>query len=142
MGAKLFGIAALAIAVIAVVPVKLTDAMFDFYLHATYIVVAARHAILGFALLCGVFAGLYYFGDRLLGHRLVNGLTLAHFLLWIFSFVIFVLEAHGLARAIRSQQDPRPLLAGFAAPLLALIVGGILFITNLAWAIVLKLKTA
>jgi heme/copper-type cytochrome/quinol oxidase subunit 1 len=144
LGAKLFGIAALAIAVIALVPVKLTDTMFDFYVHDTYIVVAARHAIFGFALLCGVFAGFYYFGDLALGHRLNHGLTLAHFLLWIFSLVVFALEAQGLARTIRSQQDPNQswlLIAGFAAPLLAFIAGGILFLVNLAWAIVLKLKT-
>ena len=127
---------------IALVPVKLTDTMFDFYVHGTYIVVAGRHAILTVALSFGVFAGFYYFGDRSLGLRLNNAMSLAHFLLWIFSFVVLVLEAHELARTIRSQQDPRPLLAGFVAPLLAFIAGGILFITNLAWAIVLKLKTA
>ncbi len=110
-GARLFGIAALAIAVIAVVPGKLTDTTFDFYMHATYIVVAGRHAILAVALLCGVFAGFYYFGDRALGLRLNNGIVLAHFVLWIFSFVAFVLEAHGLARTIRSQQDPKSILA-------------------------------
>jgi heme/copper-type cytochrome/quinol oxidase subunit 1 len=145
LGAKLFGTAALAIAVIAVVPVKLTDAIFDFYVHGTYIVVAARYAILWTALLCGVFAGFYYFGDRGLGLRLHSGMSLAHFLFWIFSFVVFVLEAHGLARTIRSQQDPNQswiLLAGFVAPLLGFIVGGALFLVNVAWAIVLKLKTA
>ncbi len=72
MGAKLFGIAAVAVAVIALVPVKLTDAMFglDFYLHDTYFVVPPRYGIGGFALLCGVSAGFYYFGDRASGHRL------------------------------------------------------------------------
>ncbi len=144
-GAKLFGIAALAIAVIALVPGKLTDTTFDFYVHATYIVVAGRHAILAVALLCGVFAGFYYFGDRALGLRLNNGMTLAHLLLWIFSFVVFVLEAHALGRTIRSQQDPNQswvLIAGFVAPLLGFIIGGAFFLVNFAWAIVIKLKTA
>jgi len=145
LGGKLFGIAALAIAVIAIFPGSLTDAIFDFYVHGTYIVVAARYAILWTALLFGVFAVFYYFVDRGFGLRLNNGMSLAHFLLWIFSFVVFVLEAHGLARTIRSQQDPNQswiLLAGFVAPLLAFIVGGALFLANVAWAIVLRLKTA
>src|SRR2546425_105669 len=113
--------------------------------QGTYIVVAARYAILWTALLFGVFAVFYYFVDRGFGLRLNNGMSLAHFLLWIFSFVVFVLEAHGLARTIRSQQDPNQswiLLAGFVAPLLAFIVGGALFLANVAWAIVLRLKTA
>jgi heme/copper-type cytochrome/quinol oxidase subunit 1 len=144
LSAKLFGIAALAIAVIAVVPVKLTDVTFDFYVHDTYIVLAARHAALGAALLCGVFGGFYYFGDRGLGLRLNNGMSLGHFLLWIISFVAFVLEAHGLSRTIRSNQDPNQswvLVAGFVAPVLAFIVGGAIFLVNIAWAILLRLKT-
>jgi heme/copper-type cytochrome/quinol oxidase subunit 1 len=144
LGAKLFGIAALAIAVIGVVPVKLTDVTFDIYVHDTYIVLAARHAALGAALLCGVFAGFYYFGDRGLGLRLNNGMSLGHFLLWVISFVAFVLEADGLSRTIRSNQDPNQswvLVAGFVAPVLAFIVGGAIFLVNIAWAIVLRLKT-
>lgn len=39
MGAKLFGIAALVIAVIALVPARATDTSLDLYVHATYIVV-------------------------------------------------------------------------------------------------------
>ncbi len=145
LGAKLFGTAALAIAVIALVVLKLTDAMFDFYLHDTYFVVAPSHAILGSALLCAGLAVFYYFCDRALGLRLSRGMSLAHFLLWIFSFVAFALELHGLVRAIRSQQDPNQtwfLVVGFTAPLLAFIVGGFFFLVNVAWAIVLKFKTS
>ena len=79
LGAKLFGIAALVIAVIAVVPVKVTGAMFDLYFHETYFAVPARHAFLWFALLCGTLAAFYYLGDRALGHRWHNGLTIGHF---------------------------------------------------------------
>ncbi len=147
LGAKLFGIAAIAIAVIALLPPKLTDPMLgvDFYLHDTYFVVAPRHAALGFALLCGVFAGFYYFGDRALGHRLNNGLSLGHFLLWIFSFLAFFLGLRGFADAIRSQQDPNQtyfLVARFTAPVLAFIAGGAVFLVNLARAIVLRLKAS
>src|SRR5207245_6617136 len=77
LGGKLFGIAALAIAVIAIFPGSLTDAIFDFYVHGTYIVVAARYAILWTALLFGVFAVFYYFVDRGFGLRLNNGMSLA-----------------------------------------------------------------
>ena len=58
LGAKLFSIGAVAIAVIAFVPLRLTNAI-DIYMHDTYFVVGPRHAMLGFALLCGVVAGFY-----------------------------------------------------------------------------------
>jgi heme/copper-type cytochrome/quinol oxidase subunit 1 len=143
-GAKLFAIAAIVITVIALVQGRLTDTTFDFYVHATYIVVAARHAILGVALLCGAFAGFYYFGDRGLGLRLNNGMSLAHFLLWIFSFVVFALELHGFVEAIRSQQNPNQtyfVLVRFTVPMLTFIAAAALFLLNLAWAMVLKFKT-
>lgn len=67
MGAKLFSIAALVIAVIALVPARATDTSLDLWVHATYIVVTPRQAILAFVLLCGAFAGLYYFVGQALG---------------------------------------------------------------------------
>lgn len=107
VGAKLFGIAALVIAVIALVPARATDTSLDLYMHATYIVVTPRHAILAFALLCGAFAGLYYFVGHALGNRLNDALTLAHFLLWLFSPIIFILEVLGLRRAYQAGRDPK-----------------------------------
>lgn len=80
MGAKLFGIAALVIAVIALVPARATDTSLDLYLTRT------------------------------------------HFLLSLFSPIIFILEAHGLRRADQAGRDPSqswPLLARFVAPFLA-----------------------
>ena len=50
MGAKLFGIAALVIAVIALVPTRATDTSLDMYVHAPYIVVTRPRASLGSAL--------------------------------------------------------------------------------------------
>ena len=141
LGAKLFGIAALVIAVTAVVPVKVTGAMFDLYSHETYIAIPARHAFLGFALLCGAFAAFYYLGDRALRHRWHNGLTIAHFLLWILSAVIFVLEANWLQRASLAGRYPNNswlFLAGFVVPYLAFPLGGAVFLANFVRAIVLK----
>ena len=66
-GAKLFSIAAVAIALIASAPIWPSLLMVG-----TYFVVW-RHAILAFALLCGLFAGFYYLADRLLAHRLSKG---------------------------------------------------------------------
>lgn len=155
LGAKLFGISALVIAVIAVARVKVTHAMVGLYVHAiyvlrcgqkncgdsTYIAVPARHVFLALALLCAAFAAFYYLGDRALGHRWHNGLTIAHFLLWILSAVIFVLEANGLERASLVGRDPNNswlLLAGFVVPYLAFPLGGAAFFANFVRAIVLK----
>ena len=145
LGAKVFIIGAIAFALIAALPFKLTDAMFDLYLRDTYFVVAPRHASLGFALLCGLFAGFYYLGDRVLGHRLNNGLAVAHFLLWAFSLVVLTLAAQGMGRALRAGQDPNQswlFLAGLFVPIVSFLVGGAIFLVNLGWAIVLKLKAA
>lgn len=140
-GRETLGIAALVIAVIALVPARATDTSLDLYVHATYIVVTPRHAILAFALLCGAFAGLYYFVGHALGNRLNDALTLTHFLLWLFSPIIFILEALGLRRADQAGRDPsqsRLLLAGFVAPFLAFAVGAAVFLANFVRAIVLK----
>jgi len=67
VGAKLFGIAALVIAVIALVPARATDTSLDLYVHATYIVVTPRYAILAFALLCGAFCWPLLFVGHALG---------------------------------------------------------------------------
>jgi cytochrome c oxidase subunit I len=144
-GAQLFLIGAIAIALIASFPVKLTDATFDIYVHDTYFVVAPRHAILGFALLCGLFAGFYYLGDRILGHRLNNGLALAHFILWAVALIVLTLAPQSLGRALRAGQDPNQswlFFVGLVTPVVSLIVGAGLFLVNVAWAIVLRLKTA
>lgn len=60
-GAKLFSVAAVAIALIALAPIWPSLLMIG-----TYFVVW-RHAILTVALLCGLFAGFYYFADSISG---------------------------------------------------------------------------
>lgn len=144
-GAKLFGIAGVVIAISAPVAAKLTTTTgVDFYLHDTYFVVAPLPVMWWLSLLFGTFAGLYYLLDWALGPRLNNNLTLAHFLLWVFSLVALLLEARGLARADQARQDPNQswlLIAGLAAPILAFPGGAALFLVNLVRAMVLKLKT-
>ena len=144
LGAKLFAIGAVAIALIAFLPLRLTTAI-DIHLRDTYFVIGPHHALLGSALLFSVFACFYYLGDRILGLPLNANLTLAHFLSWLFACAVLSVEVFGLIRAVLRGQDANQswlLMAGGVAPLLLFIVGGILFLTNLARAIVLKLKTA
>ena len=139
-GAKLFSIAAVAFALIALAPIWQTWAVVDYYLHDTYFVVPWRHAILAFALLCGLFGGFYYLADRVLAHRLNKGLALAHFLFWVFSPIVLALAAEGLSRRVQAGQAPNQswlLLMGLV-PALSLIVGGALFLVNLVRAMVLK----
>jgi heme/copper-type cytochrome/quinol oxidase subunit 1 len=144
LGAKLFAIGAVAIALIALVPIKPSDVRFPgFYFSDTYYVVAPTHGILGGALLCAGFAILYYLCDRLFRLRLSHGMSLAHFLLWVFTFAGYAFEAHWLVRAVLTQQGPnqsRLLIAGFVVPMLTFILGGLLFLVNVVRAIVLKLK--
>ena len=133
------------IAVFAPVLAKLVTATgFDFFLHDTYFVVAHLQVMWWLSLLFGAFAGLYYLLDWALGRRLHNGLTLAHFLLWVFSLVALLLEARGLAHADLARQDPNQswlLMAGLATPILGFPGGAVLFLVNLARALVLKFKT-
>jgi heme/copper-type cytochrome/quinol oxidase subunit 1 len=143
-GAKLFGIAGVLIAVLAPFAAKLTAATFDFYLHDTYFVIVPRDVMWELSLLFALVAGLYYVVGLALGRRLKKPLTLAHFLLWIFSLVVLILEARGLARADQAGQNPNEswlLIAGLAAPIFAFPGGAVLFLVNLARAIVLKFKT-
>ena len=145
VGAKLFGIAAMLIGVFAPVIARLTVASLDFYLHDTYFVIAPPHAFLGLSLLCGVFAGFYYFGDRILRLQLSASLILAHFLFWIFAFAVLAVEEVSIIHTILRGQDPNQswlLIVGGAAPVLSFIIGAGLFVLNLTRAIVLKLKTA
>ena len=128
-GAKLFSIAAVAIALIALAPIWPSLLMLG-----TYFVVW-RHAILAFALLCGLFAGFYYLADRLLAHRLRKGLVLAHFLLWVFPITVLALAIEGL----RGGEAPYQLWLSLAGVVpLSFIVGGALFLVNLVRAMVLK----
>jgi heme/copper-type cytochrome/quinol oxidase subunit 1 len=141
LAAKLFGIAAVAIALIAF----RMHAAFDLYLHDTYFVVSHGQGILSFALLCAVFAALYYFGGRFLGSSLSKGLALAHFLLWVFALVAFSIMEFLLIHAVQARQDPNqswPILAGSAVPALAFLAGGLLFLLNFALAIARKLRTS
>lgn len=134
LGAKLFGIAAVLIAATSQLPVRLATAGVDFYTHDTYFVIAPRRAILGFALLWGVIAAFYYFGDRASGNRLNNGLTLAHFVLWIFVALLFFAVEFTLIRAVLSGHDPnqsRLTLAAGIASLGAFLTGALLFVVNL-----------
>jgi len=119
--------------------------MFDIYMHDVYFVVAPRHVSIGLAALWGMFAVLYFFGDRALAHGLNKGLSMAHFMLWNFSFLALFSGSWGLDQTIQSHHDPTQswlFVAGFVAPVLAFILGGILFVANLVFAIILKLKTA
>jgi heme/copper-type cytochrome/quinol oxidase subunit 1 len=131
--------------VIALLPVWPRPALFDVYLHDTYFVIAPRSVTLGLAVLWAAVAALYFFGDRTLSHLLNDGLTLAHFFLWNFSFIVLFLGSWGFARAVHSHHDLSQswvLIAGFVAPTIGFIFGGILFLANLTWATILKLKTA
>ena len=123
-GAKLFSIAAVAIALISLAPIWPSLLMIG-----TYFVVW-RHAILTVALLCGLFAGFYYFADRFLAHRLSKVLVLAHFLLWVFSIIV-------LALAVEETGSISILVIAGLVPL-SFIVGGALFLVNLVRAMVLK----
>jgi heme/copper-type cytochrome/quinol oxidase subunit 1 len=119
-------------------------AAFDLYLHDTYFVISHGHGILSFALLCAVFAALYYFGGRFLGPHLSNGLSLAHFLFWIFALVAVWAAEFALVHTVQARQDPNQswsLLAGSVAAALAFLLGGLLFLINFAWAITRKLRT-
>ena len=131
-GAKLFSIAAVAFALIAWAPIWPSLLMVGMYF------VVWRHAILAFALLCGLFAGFYYLADRLLAHRLSKGLVLAHFLLWVFCLIVLALAIEGL-RVGQAPFESWLLLAGLGP--LSFIVGSALFLVNLV-AIALKGKTS
>lgn len=145
MGAKLFGLAAVTSIVIALVPSELTNLSFDLYMHDTYFVVESHQAVLGFALLCVLFAGFYYLGDRLSGQRLKSGFVVAHFLLWIFAIIAFWVGERALLRAVISRQDPSQssfVLGASAAAVLAFLVGGLTFVVNFAWAMVSKRRAS
>lgn len=142
LGTKLFAVGAVAIALMALLPIRLTDAAPDFYLHDTYYVVGPRYAMIGFALLCAVFAGFYYLGERVLGHPCSKGLSLGHFLLWIFALVAFWAQSLGFVRAVLSGHDPNPWLIPVesSAVALALLTGGLLFLINFAMAITNRVR--
>lgn len=134
-GAKLFSIAAVAFALIAWAPIWPTSLAVDYYLHDKYFAVSLRHAILAFAVLCGLFAGFYYLADRLLAHRLSKGLVLAHFLFWVFCLIVLALAIEGL-RVEQAPFESWLLLAGLVP--LSFIVGSALFLANVVRAMVLK----
>lgn len=144
LGAKLFGIAAILIAVTSQLPIRLATAGVDFYTRDTYFVLAPRYALLGFALLCGLIGGLYYLGDRASGNRLHKGLILAHFLLWILTVLISFAVECTLVRAVLEGRDPNPrwlVLAG-SVSVTAFLAGGLLFVVNLIRGMVSKLRAS
>ena len=92
----------------------------------------------------GVVAGFYYFAARPLGNRLNNGLTLAHFVLWIFAVVTFFAVEFAFVRAALSGHAPNQswlILAGSVA-IPAFLIGGVLFLINFAWALARKLRAS
>ena len=145
MGAKLFGTAALVIAVIGFFVGRLPHAAFGFVVEVSHIVLSTDHVLLAFALLCGIFAASYYLADRAMGARLSAVLSVGHFLLWMFALVAFSVEEVALAHTLQSGRDPnqsRLILGGSAAAVLAFLVGGLLFLINLAWAITRRFRTS
>ena len=145
LGFRLFGIAAVTIAATAALPIRLATTGIDFYMHDTYFVVPPRYSFFGFALVCFVIAFFYYFGGRASGNRLSNGLTLAHFLLWIFAVVISFAVEFTLVRAALSGHDPNQswlILFGSVAAVPAFVIGGVLFLVNFALAMVRKVRAS
>lgn len=143
MGAKLFGTAALVIAVIGSFVGRLQHAAFGFVVEIGPAVLPADHVLLVFALLCGIFAVSYYLGDRALGAQWSAALSVGHFLLWMFAFVAFSVEEVALAHSLQSGHDPNQshlILGGSGAAVLAFAIGGLLFLINIAWAITHKAR--
>lgn len=132
------------IAVTSQLPLMLATAGVDFYTHDTYFVLAPRYAFLGFALLCGLIGGLYYLGDRASGNRLHKGLTLAHFLFWIFAVLISFAVEFTLVRTVLGGHDPSQfwLVLAESASVAAFVIGALLFAVNFAWALVRKLRAS
>lgn len=132
------------IAATAALPIRLATTGLDFYMHDTYFVVPPRYSFFGFALLCFVIAFFYYFGDRASGNRFNNGLTLAHFLLWILAVLISFAVEFMLVRAVLGGHAPnesRLILAGSVA-IPAFLIGGVLFLVNFALAMVRKVRAS
>lgn len=145
LGVRLFSILAVLIAATAMLPVKLATMGLDFYMHDTYFVVPARYSFFGFALLCILIAAFYYLGDRASGNRLNNGLTIAHFLLWALAVALSFGVEFRLVRAVVSGHDPNQswlVLLGSVAAVPAFLIGGVLFLINITWAMVRKLRAS
>ena len=145
LGARLFGLAAVLVAVTAMLPVKLATAGIDFVMHDTYFVIPPRYSYFGFALLCGLIAGFYYLADRASGNRLNKRLTIAHFLLWTFAVAISFAVEFTLVRAVVSGRDPNQswlLPLGSLGAFPAFLIGGVLFLINFGWAMARKLRAS
>lgn len=145
LGARLFGIAAVLIAATAMFPNRLATVGLDLYLHDTYFVVPHRYSLFGFALLCGVIAGVYYLGDRASGNRLNDGLTIAHFLLWIFAVVTTFVVEFTAVRSVVSGRDPNQswlVLLGRSAAFPAFVMGALLFLINVVRAMARKVHAS
>jgi len=144
LAAKLFGSAALVIAATGFFINRFTRAPFGI-VTTGHISFSADQLLLAFALLCAVFAALYYLVDRGAGAHLSHALSISHFLLWMFAIVAFSVEEAALNDAVRTGHDPNQswlILGGSAAAVLAFFIGGLLFVLNLVLAITRRLRAS
>ena len=133
------------IALASQLPIKPATANLDFYLHDTYFVVGPRYGFLGFALLGGVIAGVYYLGDRASGNRLNDGLTIAHFLLWTFAVVTTFVVEFTAVRSVVSGRDPNQswlVLLGRNAAFPAFVMGALSLLINVVRAMARKVRAS
>jgi hypothetical protein len=116
----------------------------DFYVHDVYFVVFNRLVILAAAVICGIFALLYFGCGRLLRIPLNRGLSLTNFLLVVLPLGALVWGFHSIHPNFGDGPDSwaiKFMLISTLAEMTCFLIGGMVFVLNFGWTLVRVLRT-
>jgi heme/copper-type cytochrome/quinol oxidase subunit 1 len=148
LAAKLFLVSAVVFAFVSFFSRSGWGPVIDISVHATYIVLGRVHLLLISALICGLYAALYIFSEKVLKVAVNQPLSVVQFALTSLGLIALNLITNArigpgravyIATARMEGETLVPwLLVAVVCAYLLLLLGGALFVANLAWVTIAK----
>jgi hypothetical protein len=101
------------------------------------------HVVVLGAVVCGVFAALYFVCERSLRYPMNDSLSLANFVLIVGAFVLLISFLYSAHSDLKVGNDPRTIrlmLFFLVMPVVCFLFGCVLFVANSSWTVIRALR--